>query len=295
MANQIQSYLLTDKIKNTIEKITIGFSIIGFLVHLILIVGVHFNIIDAGNNDLLKNPISSIYTPFSFILFYEVYLLIFYLPKSTSKYIGKQYEIITLIVIRKVFKDLGSLDLNDNFFKTKTDIIFLIDLGTVLILFALILFFYKINNDKPKHNDMVSKEIKTFINVKKWIAFALVPLFFTLSAISLTGWVIGLVNKNINNIGIHVDTNMIFFDSFFTVLIVTDVLILLISFLLTDKFQTVMRNSGFIISTILIKISFGTTGILNNILVVTAILFGVCILYLYNKHNELEAKTLTSV
>ena len=288
MLNKIQNYLLTDNIKHTIERITIGFSIIGFLVHLLLIVAVHFNIINGGNDGLLQNPISSIYTPFSFILFYEVYLLIFYLPKSTSKYIGKQYEIITLIVIRKVFKDLGNLDLNENFFKTKTDIIFLIDLGTVLILFALIFFFYKINNEKPKNEEVVSSEISLFVTVKKWIACILVPLFFTLSAISLTGWVGGVINKNFYAVSINVDTNMIFFDSFFTVLIVTDVLILLISFLITDKFQTVMRNSGFIISTILIKISFGTTGILNNILVVTALLFGVCILYLYNKHNQLE-------
>ena len=53
----------------------------------------------------------SIYTPFSFILIYEIYLLIFYLPRSISTYISKQFEIITLIVIRRIFKDISDMDI----------------------------------------------------------------------------------------------------------------------------------------------------------------------------------------
>ena len=289
MKININQYFLTESIKTKIEKVTICFSIIGFLVHLTLIILAYYNIINYDAEGLLKNPISSIYTPFSFILFYEVYLLIYYLPKSTSKYIGKQYEIITLIIIRKVFKDLGNLNLEENFFKSTSDLQFLIDLGTVLILFALILVFYKLNKEQSRAEVEVtiSKEIQLFITFKKWVAFLLVPLFFTLSAISLTGWVKASFYNSVNIIALAADTNKIFFDNFFTTLIVTDVLILLFSFLLTDKFQTVMRNSGFIITTILIKISFGAVGVVNNIMVITALLFGVCILYIYNKYNQL--------
>lgn len=289
MKININQYFLTESIKTKIEKVTICFSIIGFLVHLTLIILAYYNVINYDAEGLLKNPISSIYTPFSFILFYEVYLLIYYLPKSTSKYIGKQYEIITLIIIRKVFKDLGNLNLEENFFKSTSDLQFLIDLGTVLILFALILVFYKLNKEQSRAEVEVtiSKEIQLFITFKKWVAFLLVPLFFTLSAISLTGWVKASFYNSVNIIALAADTNKIFFDNFFTTLIVTDVLILLFSFLLTDKFQTVMRNSGFIITTILIKISFGAVGVVNNIMVITALLFGVCILYIYNKYNQL--------
>ncbi len=289
MKININQYFLTESIKTKIEKVTICLSIIGFLVHLTLIILAYYNVINYDAEGLLKNPISSIYTPFSFILFYEVYLLIYYLPKSTSKYIGKQYEIITLIIIRKVFKDLGNLNLKENFFKSTSDIQFLIDLGTVLILFALILVFYKLNKEQSRAEVEVtiSKEIQLFITFKKWVAFLLVPLFFTLSAISLTGWVKASFYNSVNIIALASDTNKIFFDNFFTTLIVTDVLILLFSFLLTDKFQTVMRNSGFIITTILIKISFGAVGVVNNIMVITALLFGVCILYIYNKYNQL--------
>jgi hypothetical protein len=47
---------------------------------------------------------------------------------------------------------------------------------------------------------------------------------------------------------------------------------------------------GFIISTILIKLSFGTEGIMNTILIVTVVLFGVIILAIHNKYETLEVK-----
>ena len=88
--------------------------------------------------------------------------------------------------------------------------------------------------------------------------------------------------------------NKIFFDEFFTILILIDVLLLLFSFLHTDKFNQVIRNSGFIISTILIKLSFNIEGVLNTIITVIAVLLGVLILYIYNKYEKLENRFLSS-
>ena len=83
------------------------------------------------------------------------------------------------------------------------------------------------------------------------------------------------------------DVNKIFFDDFFTILILIDVLLLLFSFLHTDKFSKVIRNSGFIISTILIKLSFGAEGILNTILIVVAVSFGIVILSIHNQYEKI--------
>ncbi|MFN6048152.1 MAG: hypothetical protein ACK45C_09065, partial [Bacteroidota bacterium] len=95
------------------------------------------NTLGIQSHHLFSNPVSAIYTPFSFILIYEVYLLIYYLPKSTSIYIGKQYEIITLIVIRRIFKDIGGLNLNDSehWFNNKYNVQFVCDIFTALLLF----------------------------------------------------------------------------------------------------------------------------------------------------------------
>jgi len=104
------SSLLSKETKEKSEHVILWIALVSFIIHLVIIGLVHFNIIVINEpSNLLKNPISAIYTPFSFILVYEVYLLIYYLPKSTSTYISKQYEIIALIIIRRLFKDLSQI------------------------------------------------------------------------------------------------------------------------------------------------------------------------------------------
>ena len=102
---KIFDFFLSDKSKKYIEKYVLTVSIISFVFHLILIYLNKFDIVKIYDPyNLLNNPISAIYTPFSFILIYEIYLLIYYLPRSISTYISKQFEIITLIVIRRILK-----------------------------------------------------------------------------------------------------------------------------------------------------------------------------------------------
>jgi hypothetical protein len=286
------SKLLSERIKGKSEVIIISVAIISFILHLLLVALAKLNILQLNHySGMFENPIAAIYTPFSFILIYEVYLLVYYLPKSTTIYIGKQYEIITLIVIRRIFKDLANLEFTSGWFNVKYDLQFTYDLIATILLFLLIFIFYRLNERKdgePKNNQL-SFEMMKFIKLKNVIAMCLIPIFFLLAVYGLSRW----VHWNFFSIGQMVDSikdaNSIFFNDFFTVLILTDVLLLLISFLYTDKFNKVIRNSGFIISTILIKLSFGIDGILNTILITVAVLFGVIILYI---HNQFEKITL---
>ena len=111
----LYNFFLSEKVKEKSEVVIVYIAIVSFLLHLTLIGLVNTNVITiTDHSKLLSNPISAIYTPFSFILIYEVYLLLYYLPKSTSIYIGKQYEIISLIVIRRIFKDLSNLEFSTN-------------------------------------------------------------------------------------------------------------------------------------------------------------------------------------
>ena len=61
-----------------------------------------------------------------------------------------------------------------------------------------------------------------------------------------------------------------------------------LNFLHSNKFNNVIRNSGFIITTILIKLSFNTGGLLNTVLIVTAVAFGVLILKIHNLYEKIE-------
>ena len=282
--------LLMEKVRAKIENAILTLAIASFLVHLAIIYLVDFKIIRlATPSELLNNPIAAIYTPFSFILLYEVYLLIYYLPKSFTTYIVKQYEIIALIIIRRLFKDLSNLDLKGDWFKIKYDLQFTYDLLTSIIIFALIYVFYKESKVKPitkTTNEAEQISLSKFIKIKKGIALLLVPLFMALTIYSFTAWFISVAYSQGVSPSSFTNINNIFFEQFFNVLIFADVLVLLFSFFITDEFYKVVRNSGFIISTILIRISFSTTGLTNNALIVFAIIFGLSMLIIHNKFEK---------
>ncbi len=286
--------LLSPAVKEKSERLILSIAILSYLVHLGMIGLVNLGWIDLDAK-FLRNPIAAIYTPFSFILIYEVYLLIFFLPQSSSVYIGKQYEIITLIIIRRIFKDIASIELTTDWFQVRDDLQFTFDVLTSLVLFLLIYFFYRMVRKKPAVAGKApvdrERNVRTFIQLKKAIAVGLVPILLGLAVYTLADWVgeaVGHYQEGIRGIG---NLNNIFFDEFFTILITVDVLLLLASFYYSDRFHTIIRNSGFVISTILIKVSFSVEGILNNILIVGAVLFGLLMLMVHNLYegNHREA------
>lgn len=281
--------LLSPHTKERVERIILVIAILSYLVHLLLILLNVQGIIELDQK-FFKNPIAAIYTPFSFILLYEVYLLIYFLPKSITIYIGKQYEIITLIVIRRIFKDIAYVELTSDWFQDSNDLQFTFDVFTSLILFFLIFLFYRSIKKRQAQtleavNEAESK-IRKFILLKKTLATILVPLLVLLAFYALFNWGAMTARDYANGVMGFKEINNIFFDEFFTVLIIVDVLLLLSSFFYTDKFHKIIRNSGFVISTILIKVSFLSTGIVNNLLIITAVLFGYLILVIHNLYEK---------
>jgi hypothetical protein len=278
--------LLSSKTRTKTEKVILNVALLSFFVHLAFIYFSKLNIINLNSSsELLNNPISAIYTPFSFILIYEVYLLIYYLPKSFTTYITKQYQIITLIIIRKLFKDLSSLELTSNWFEIKGDLQFTYDLIASLLLFFLIYLFQKQGKQKVIQQVNLQPVIEKFVQKKRLIAVVLVPLFFFMALNTLIKWSTGIISSS-NEFPSLESINNLFFDQFFTVLILVDVILLLISFFYTDQFHKIIRNSGFIISTILIRMSFGVSGLINTILILVAVLFGLAILSIHNKYEK---------
>lgn len=285
--------VLSENTKERSERVVVIIAVVSFVAHLALIILANQAWLpEQLNQKLAGDPIASIYTPFSFILIYEVYLLVYYIPKSFTIYVSKQYEIITLIVIRRLFKDLSNLELTSNWFEDKADLQFTYDIITTIVLFGLIFLFYRLNQQRlasqNSNDDGMTTRIERFIRIKSLIAMCLVPLLFFMASISLMDWLQVSLNpalsQDVSKIG---DVNNIFFDEFFTVLILIDVFLLLFSFTLTHQFSQVIRNSGFIISTILIRLSFSVDGLLNSLLIVVAVSFGVIILAIHNQYPKI--------
>ena len=266
-----------NNIKN-FEKYILYLASLGFVIHLSIILLSNYNFIELSfiETNLFSNPISALYTPFSFILIYEAFLLIYYIPRSFTTAVGKQYEIISLIVIRKIFKDIPLVDLNADWIENINNQQLVFDLVGVLIIFFLIYLFKKTKENLPIKS--VSEKLDRFIASKKLVSIVLLPVLLTVSIISFANWINGVFINDLFDQNI----NYLFFNEFFTVLILADVFILLLSFQYTERYSQLIRNTGFIISTILLRLSFAATGLTSILLIISGIVFGLIILLIYN-------------
>ena len=282
--NSLFSVLFSDSNLKNAEKYILYVASLGFILHLIIIFLNNNNLIDINvvDTNLLTNPISALYTPFSFILVYEAFLLVYYIPRSFSTAVSKQYEIMSLIIIRKIFKDIPLVDLNSNWLTTSNNLQLIYDLLGILIVFFLIYLFKNAQKKKIKRKE--SKKLDLFITSKKAISIILTPTLVIICFLSFYSWVNGIINETISDENI----NYLFFNDFFTLLILADVFILLLSFQYTERYCQIIRNTGFIISTILLRLSFSAEGLTNIILIISGILFGLLILNIYNLMAQKE-------
>ena len=199
-----------------------------------------------------------------------------YLPRSFTTSIAKQFEIMSLILIRKIFKDIPNVNLDDNWIQNESNLQLIYDLVGVLIVFFLIYLFKKLKEDLPKLP--VHQNLDRFISYKKLISLFLVPTLSLLCVFSFLDW----YNYVFLGIGTSSNIDYLFFESFFTILILVDVFILLVSFQYTERYSQLIRNTGFIISTILLRLSFSAVGLTSLLLLVSGIVFGLIILLIYN-------------
>jgi hypothetical protein len=191
--------------------------------------------------------------------------------------------------MRRLFKDLSNLKISSDWFTIKYDLQFTYDLLTSLLLFYLIYIFYS-QSQKKYHSDITIKQTEKgrvkYTSIKKNVASLLVPVVFILAIYSFVSWLIEMLNTFEKSAEVFKNINNVFFEQFFSLLIIVDVILLLVSFFYTDQFHKVIRNSGFIISTILIRLSFTVEGVMNNILVITAVIFGLLIIVIHNKFER---------
>jgi hypothetical protein len=274
--DSLHKKVFSEKNIKSFETLVLYFAISGFLIHLALVfLNLKYDVnYFVGLDSLLSNPISALYTPFSFILVYEAFLLIYYFPRSFTTSIAKEYEIISLVLIRKIFEDIPQLDISLGIYNQQS-LLLLYDLIAIIIIFYLIFLFRKTIASIPKRK--TNENLVRFISYKKILSIVLVPILLFLCLSNLFDWTYSIFinNEIVKNI------NAVFFIDFFTILILVDVFILLLSFQYTDRYHQIIRNTGFIISTILLRLSFSVSGLPSVILLVIGVLFGLIILRIY--------------
>jgi hypothetical protein len=283
--------IFTHASRKALGRWALYLAIFSFIVHLLL--HLFRSYIPGGREAaLLRDPISAIYTPFSILLVYEAYLMIYYLRRSTTIYIAKQYEVISLILIRGLFKDMAALDLKIATWSSQHNLEFAADIILVVLAFYLVYWFYRLSGTY-KYADfeaMEQKEIgprlKQFIRAKNYLSIALFVVFVILGFQSFFTWIVPTF-QHIEQANM-VAVNAIFFEQFYNFLIISDVIILLLSFLYSDNFPVIIRNSSFVISTIMLKLSFTAEGLLSQVLILLGIGFGVLMLHVHNRYKALS-------
>jgi hypothetical protein len=265
------------------EVFILRLAILAFLIHL-------FCIFLGNNVDYFKHfqhsYLKAIYTPFSFILFYEVLQLVIILPKSISEFIGKQFEVITLITLRSFFHDIADIDFLKSFSLSDTHLLSLFyDLVASLIMLLCTIVYYKINASS-KRSEIID-DIKRLIGIKKIVSLLMIGILLCLSFFSFSSWIIDTfqafqTNQNYPN------PNTVFYSEFFNVMIFVDVFLLLVSFLYHFSFFTVFRNASFIITTILLRMSLTSERPVNYLLVLVGFAFSIFSFYLITKGKALK-------
>ena len=192
-ANSLFKTVFANTVRKKVENLILILAGFGFIIHLLLIFLKELNLITVTdlNQELLNDPISAIYTPFSLILVYEVYLLLFYLPRSFTSCISKQFEIISLIVIRKIFKDIPLMDLNNNWIFSEHNIELIVDLLGFLLLFFLIYLFNKGTQKLPKKN-ITDPSLIRFISSKKIVSLSLLVVMSFMALNTMFEWVFNI-------------------------------------------------------------------------------------------------------
>lgn len=267
--------MFSNAFKSRFEKLTLYFGITAFLVHAAIIFALRLELLDAKYfpENLFGNPFAALFSPFSSLLVYEVYLLIFYLRQSYTKSVAKQLEIMALILLRNCFKDIGQLTeakvslLNSELIK---------DLSGFVALLLLVWVFYHLD---AKRLEVKYELSNAFIKLKERMSVFLLIVFFGLSFYSFSTWLIDLVKYADNHAALS-DPSHIFYTEFFTLLTFVDVLLLLSSAKNLQNTILIIRNSGYVLATFLARISFSLEGWERIILIVLGALIAVFMLWI---------------
>ena len=236
---------LNPEVRRRVEGTLVTTALVLFGLHLALY-GLHALWVLGLPDSLFAHPLQTLYTPFSVILIAEVYLLVYYLPTSFARSLGKQVEIVALIEIRSVFKDLDATS------SWPWEATFFPHMLSALVLGGMLVLFYHL---LPRRKARIEEsELKQFVRFKTALAGLLAVAFVVLSVYSLGTWLWEIVTTPDH---LHSDLNHVFYNEFFTALILVDVLLLVVSFRYLDDFGMVMRNSGFIVATILLRRALG--------------------------------------
>ena len=278
--------VLGDSTDERLRNWAINAAIAGFLLHVLGCTLHQFTSFDVPDmNGFFDSYLDALYTPFSIILAYEVYELIRAIPESFSISIGKQFEVMSLLVVRDMFKNLADVEKASGT-TVDTDVALVaLEALAFLILFTTALYFRRVTH-ASKHDEDTDEGVARFVQQKKSLACGLAGVYVLLAIYSFTSWSMSTLD------GEGDLSRTVFFLDFFTFLILSDIIILLVSYKHITDFPQLARNTGFVLSTVTIRVGIGTPGFTGAALFILSALLAAGVLRLSLSEATMhEAKT----
>lgn len=233
--------------------------------------------IELRRQGLLPEPLASI-TPdnhfhaanlaFSMLLVLEVMSLVFVLPQSVTKSLGKQFEILTLILLRNSFKELSHMHEPIDVVQDLEAILHVLTSSMgALVVFILLGLYYRMHRYQGYLRDPM--EMLHYVMAKKILGLGLFVVFVAIGGYNVWDFV---VNGEKNE----------FFHTFYTVLIFADILLVLIAQRYMPSFHAVFRNSGYLIATLFIRIALSAPPYYDAAVGIGAAVFALAVTYATN-------------
>ena len=212
---------------------------------------------------------------FSLVLILEVVSLIFALPASMSKALGKQFEILALIFLRSSFKELSSLPEPINISGHNEVLWHILSYGGGAIAIFGLLGIYLLMLRNLDEALLPGPSLDRFIKAKKTVGLLMLTIFIGMGGYN--AWLLIIGSPTFH-----------FFQYFYTLLIFSDILLVLIAQSFLPQFSAVFRNSGYALATLLIRLSL-TAPIYYDVLIgISSITFALVLTLVYNKFYTIK-------
>lgn len=223
---------------------------------------------------LPTDPFAAVRLAFSLVLAVEVLELIFALSDSIASTVGKQLEIMALLLLRDSFVDISLLN---SHIALEKDGFILLQIGLTAIS-GLALFVIRIQFTKWQYIHSY-RDMQAYVNIKKCISLFLLFVFFC--AFLYDAYKI-----------LFAGDKTVFFEIFYTALIFMDILLVLVGQYFAPSFQATFRNSGFAVSTLLMRIAIGAPHQIASLICVFAGVYLLVLSWALFRYDTLQHKTL---
>ena len=215
--------------------------------------------------------LQSIEISFTVLLFFEMISLVFVIPQSIANSIGKQIEILSLVLLRSSFKEFSHFDFHLPVQNQLQPVFKMISDGVgSSIVFLLLSVYYHLQQHRPV---TAPKDKLQFIILKQYIA-----LIVFISLIFLA------INDVYNFINSGVLVHSI--DQFYMILIFADLLFMLVAFKYTLHYPDVFRYAGFVLVTVFIRLSLLAPVYYNALLAIFAVFFAIAVAHAHNIFSQ---------